>query len=145
MKRQLTADWKEIIDFINKRKEQLCLVQFIDYFRCPTKGLKESLKKIYPFFEYTHSDESMDSIIPIITDIYNDNYELKEPKYYWRLNLQGVSCTDYYAVRIESLNGRFGLDKYKYDESKFTENELIDALSNTDTNLAINDFIPVEV
>jgi len=149
-KRQLDSKYKDLVEYVNDKHSE-----FESLATILKRAIKEGNKMLdggnplwdilNPLYTTTLDSDDFSDLTKTIVDIYNGNYELQEPKYYWRFNLQGVSRTYYYAVRIESLNGRFGLDEYKYDESRFTENELIDALSNTDTNLAINDFIPVEV
>jgi hypothetical protein len=87
---------------------------------------------------------SSNDLIPIITDIYNDNYELEEPLYYWRLKMSGLRGGNLYVFKFIAPNGVIGITP-KYDEAdKLAKNELIEMLANTDTNLTIDNFYLVE-
>lgn len=117
MKRQLLSRWKGIVDFVNEKKQRLTLIQILVYFREPTSSLYSTLTGLIPFIEYDYSCKYMDKLIPIIADIYFDNYELQQPKHMYQLS--GISSdkgviyltlkNDYYTLQVWSD----GTDKYQ--------------------------------
>jgi len=82
-KRELKSDYKELTDWINDKKLRLSLVEIINYLRYPPKQCYEMFIK--QFGNDIRTDEGLDEVIPIITDIYTDNYCLIEPRYEYEL------------------------------------------------------------
>lgn len=143
MKRQLSSKYEDMVNFINDKKKRLRLAQIITYFRFPPKEYADILYTSYA--DKSDTDEMLDYAIPIITDIYNDNYELTEPKYYWKLNLTGVFGITLYAYKYQNSN-TIGVseDHQGNTERRFTKTEFNNLLSRTQTNLTIDNSTPVE-
>jgi len=143
MKRQLSIQYEDMVNFINDKKKRLRLAQIITHFRFPLKQYADILYKLYA--DKNDKNEMLDYAIPIITDIYNDNYELKEPKYYWGLNLTGVFGLMLYAYKYQNSD-TIGVseDHQGNAEWQFTKTEFSNLLSSTNTNLTADNFTHVE-
>jgi len=88
MKRQLESKYKKIVDYINKAKEDDFLGQILNnYFN--DFG---SLANMFTELDLGDTWSSDDIVIPIITDIYFDNYELQQPKHMYCLS--GIRSLD---------------------------------------------------
>jgi len=144
MKRQLSIQYENIVNLINDKKKHLRLAQIITYFRFPPKRCADILYDLYA--DKSDTDKMLDYAIPIITDIYNDNYELEEPKYYWKLNLAGEYGNDIYAFKFLYVSeiGLSSENNLKDAETKFTRKEFNGLISYTQTNLTIDNFTPME-
>lgn len=139
MKRQLSIQYENIVNFINDKKKHLRLAQIITYFRFPPKQYADIFYKLYA--DKNDTDEMLDYAIPIITDIYNDNYELEEPKYYWKFKeLRGLGrCDLYFGTTFD--DEQLLVDIIVAAE-KCTKSELNNYLC--DTELTADNFRPVE-
>ena len=94
---------------------------------------------------------SSNDLIPVITDIYNDNYKLEEPKYYWKSkeltssfdNSLYLSTRGAYEGSKLDKNSVGLLTSQSYRIAKITKSKVIEFLNNS-TNLTIDNFTPVE-
>lgn len=141
MKRQLSIQYKDLVNFINDKKKYLRLAQIITYFRFPPKQYADIFYKLYA--DKNDTDEMLDYAIPIITDIYNDNYELKESSCYWKFKELRVvgRCDLYFGTTFN--DEPLLVDISGYDTAKkCTKSELNNYLC--DTELTADNFRPVE-
>ena len=139
MKRKLDREYKGLVSFVNDKKRHLRLAQIITCFRFPPKKCADILYKLCA--DKNDTDEMLDYLIPIIVDIYNDNYEFNEPEYYWRFNELASNSGDLlYAFKYynEDSIGLSTSSKTKMSKDYFNQ-----LLSNSDTALSIYNFRPV--
>ena len=118
MKRQILPGWKEIVNLVNDKKQRLTLIQILVYFRAPTSKFYLMLTDVMPFIKYDHSDRYMDTLIPIITDIYFDNYELQHFKYMYRLI--GINSSKG-PLYLSYKDDCYKLNEYWYCDSEYQE------------------------
>ncbi|MFD1418439.1 hypothetical protein [Companilactobacillus keshanensis] len=118
-KRQLRSKYKELVDHVESYKADTTLfyiIQRLYYNDDPNQRhiadrLCDGLATSYDF----------DELIPIVTDIYNDNYELEGPKYAWRfLPING------------ELNQLFLGNFYNTKPDLFTQNEFDQFIKDND-------------
>lgn len=149
MKRQLGSKYRELVKYINEHKNnfeimKLCkdIFEETDIWDINTPATKE-YKMIFSICNSDFDWPDRDKLVPIIVDIYNDNYELEEPKYYWLFKeLRGLGRCDLYfgttfddePLLVDISDG--GTAK------KCTKTELNSYLF--DTNLTVDDFVNVE-
>jgi hypothetical protein len=145
MKRKLDSKYEDLVKYVNAQKDGVELMDILKRFYEKTS---DCTSEEYSFITTICSGfrwaATRDSLVPIITDIYNDNYELEEPECYWKLNINGERPQNYYAYKYHYVASRIGIDPDKNMADKFTETELNNLLSHTQTNLTINNFTPVE-
>ena len=150
-KRKLNSRYKALINYVNG--ERLRDWTLIDI-------LKEAAKEGDKPFDYGNplwniledlyktilTDDNTGNLAKTIVDIYNGNYELEETKTYWQLKISGIYGNPMYAFEFDFPTRTIGIVSKNNDDtiSKFTKDEFIDALSNTITNLTIDNFTPVE-
>lgn len=83
MKRKLDSKYKELVDYVTNRQGGLYLSTIIGDFingdTLPNQILHDLITD-----NSSYIDE-LDEVVQIIVDIYNDNYELNEPLYSFRL------------------------------------------------------------
>ncbi|CAJ1186295.1 hypothetical protein CPEBRM1_ABPJDJAI_00877 [Companilactobacillus paralimentarius] len=143
MKRQLDSKYSDLVDWVNDKKQRLGLREIVVYITCPPRNLYEIIYALYG--DNWRSDENLNDTISSIVDIYNDNYELTEPKYYWKFNAMNFMSYPIKAYagkvfnEIELVTNNDAYEAYYCSKSK-----LIKFLAISDTNLTINDFTPVE-
>jgi len=144
MKRQLSIQYENIVNLINDKKKHLRLAQIITYFRFPPKQYADIFYKLYA--DKNDTDEMLDYAIPIIVDIYNDNYELEEPKYYWKFKeLTGKYVEPFYAFKyLDDCSIGLKVKSELGDNSivKMSKTYLDSMLS--ETNLTSDNFKAVE-
>jgi len=142
MKRQLDNKYKNLVDWVNRMKKDNSLAHVIHAaFELRYEGwINEILNNLGE--DLDSSDSNL--LTSFIMDIYNDNYELTEPKYYWKLNMPFMD--DNITAYIGEVEGHVELVTSKdiFISNVFTKQELIEALSDADTNLTIDNFTPVE-
>lgn len=148
MKRQLSSKYKDLVDYVNEKKPEKTLVNILDNATRQAKECYNPGSKLWIILEelYTTclSDNDIIDLVETIIDIYNGNYELEEPACYWRLKMSGLRGGNLYVFKFTAPHGVIGITP-KYDEAdKLAKNELIEMLANTDTNLTIDNFEPVE-
>lgn len=144
-KRQLGSRYKDLVDYIENEDESLTdfLTEAIEEgyaFHNRNNKLWRILEDLYttPLVDFEFGD-----LTKTIVDIFEDNYELEEPECYWKLNIEGLIGSKYYAFKyVDTIH--IGIDSNKDVADKFTKSELIKSLNNTDTNLTIDNFEPVE-
>jgi hypothetical protein len=82
--------------------------------------------------------EKLDELIPIITDIYNDNYSLDDPEYYWKFNELASNGGDLlYAFKYFNENS-IGLSTSS--KTKMTKARFSRLLANSNTKLKTDNF-----
>lgn len=93
MKRQLDSKYRELVKYINERKNNFEIMKLCeDIFEetniwdqnTPYYPHTKEYKMIFPIYNDDFDWPERNKLVPIIVDIYNDNYELEEPKYYWK-------------------------------------------------------------
>lgn len=129
-KRQLSSKYKELVDHVESYKADTTLfyiIQRLYYNDDPNQRniadrLCDGMATSYDF----------DELIPIVTDIYNDNYELEGPKYAWRflpingeLNQLFLGKT---AIQKQFYLGNF----YNTKPDLFTQNEFDQFIKDND-------------
>ncbi len=148
-KRQLSSKYKDLVNYVKNLKGRKWVLSYI-----LKTAIEESVKgddeddELWQILEGLYvtvlTDIEVTDLVETIIDIYNDNYELEEPLYYWKLKMSGLMGGNLYVFKFIASNGVIGITP-KYDEAdKLAKNELIEMLANTDTNLTIDNFTPVE-
>jgi hypothetical protein len=147
MKRKLDSKYSELVKYINERKDNFEIMNFCkeileetDNWTQDTPDTRE-YKMIFSIYNYDFDYPERDKLVPIIVDIYNDNYELEEPKYYWKFKeLRGLGRCDLY------FGTTFDDEPLLVDISgaaeKCTKSELNNYLCGTE--LTADNFTPVE-
>jgi len=144
MKRQLDSKYKNLVDYVNKRKDDKEITEIL---------VKLSKDDNYDFGKILrslsvddHYWQMRDRLVPIIVDIYNDNYELIKPSYYWKLNMPFMdNCITAYVGQIgQAGHVELVTSEDVFTATEFTKQELIDVLNYSDTNLTIDNFTPME-
>ena len=145
-KRQLDSKYRDLADWVKQVKHSdhtshslAFLLSCIYDFR--NKG------KISDILNDLNEDLTLISsndLISIITDIYNDNYEIEEPEYYWKFNeLKGFNkCDLYFGITLDTELLLIDVAT-RGTAKKCTKSELNDYL--LDTNLTTDNFTPTEV
>lgn len=155
-KRQLGSRYKDLVDYINERKDAFEIMKLCKnifertYIWNPDipdiKDTKE-YKMIFSIYNGDFDGSDRDKLVPIIVDIYNDNYELEEPKRYWQLkDFMGRQQSKLYLttrVGDKFIEGNIVLtDAHSYSIQKFTKSEIESGIH--DATLTIDNFTPVE-
>ncbi|AYE38707.1 hypothetical protein D1B17_08720 [Companilactobacillus zhachilii] len=149
-KRQLSIKYKDLVDYVNEQKPEKTLVKILDDSTRQAKDCYNPGSKLWRILEelYTTclSDNEIIDLVETIIDIYNSNYELEETKHYWKLNMFGIGGNKLYAFKFYLPDRTVGIvsEDDVLTAGKFTRNELTEMLANTDTNLTIDNFDPVE-
>lgn len=82
MTRKLDSKYKDLVEFINSRSEHTPLSDILSDFLDGHSDIDD----VAEWLDVDGTDaSSVDEFISIIVDVYNDNYELEEPKYYVKL------------------------------------------------------------
>lgn len=105
-KRKLINEYSELVKYINERKDDFEIMKLCkNIFErtniwnqdTPTYPDTKEYKMIFSIYDDDFDGPYRDKLVPIIVDIYNDNYELEEPKYYWKFKeLKGLGRCDLY-------------------------------------------------
>ena len=142
MKRKLDSKYKELVDYVTNRQGGLYLSTIIGDFingdTLPNQILHDLITD-----NSSYIDE-LDEVVQIIVDIYNDNYEIDEPEYYWKFNeLKGFNkCDLYFGITLDTELLLIDVTT-RGTAKKCTKAELNDYL--LDTNLTTDNFTPTEV
>lgn len=151
-KRRLGSKYSKLVKYINERKDNLEIMQLCkDIFEETNIWNQDTLyfprtkeyKMIFPIYNDGFDWPERDKLVPIIVDIYNDNYELEEPKYYWKL--KEPERVNKYAVYFGLIAGELPVVfdvTQKGRAKKCTKSELNKYL--LDTKLTVDSFTPVE-
>lgn len=142
MKRKLYSKYEDLVNYVASHREVSYLSTIIGDFYVGDSRPKQILDDLntdgYPYLE------ELDELIQIIVDIYNDNYELEEPEYYWKFNeLKGFNkCDLYFGITLDTELLLIDVAT-RGTAKKCTKSELNDYL--LDTNLTTDNFTPTEV
>lgn len=156
MKRRLGSKYSELVKYINERKNNFEIMKLCkDIFEetniwdqdIPYFPNTKEYKMIFPIYNDDFDWPDRDKLVPIIVDIYNDNYELEEPKYYWQLkDFMGRQQSKLYLtthVGDKFIEGNIMLtDAHSYGIQKFTKSEIESGIH--DATLTIDNFTPVK-
>lgn len=115
MKRQLESKYKKLVHYINSNKDDEFLFQLLanlKYRDAVGSVILDELNR-----DYTDSFE-FDNLIPIITDIYFDNYELQQPKHMYRL---ADINSDKGAIYLTLKDDYYTLQVWSYSTNKYQE------------------------
>lgn len=152
MKRKLDSKYEDLVKYVNAQKDGVELMDILKRFYEKTS---DCTSEEYSFITTICSGfrwaATRDSLVPIITDIYNDNYELEEPECYWKFNeLKGFNkCDLYFGITVDYFGITLDTELLLIDVAtrgtakKCTKSELNDYL--LDTNLTTDNFTPTEV
>ncbi|MGQ2374596.1 hypothetical protein [Companilactobacillus zhachilii] len=88
-KRQLESKYKKLVDYINSNKDDEFLFQLLSNLRYRDTAESVILDELNNGWA---TNRDFDNLIPIITDIYFDNYELQQPKHMYCLS--GIRSLD---------------------------------------------------
>lgn len=160
MKRQLDSKYRELVKYINERKDDFEIMKLCkNIFErtniwnqdTPTYPDTKEYKMIFSIYDDDFDGPYRDKLVPIIVDIYNNNYELEEPKYYWKFKELTSSFNNSLYLSTRGAYEGSKLDKnsvglltsQSYRIMKFTKSKVIEFLNNS-TNLTIDNFTPVE-
>lgn len=151
-KRRLGSKYSKLVKYINERKDNLEIMQLCkDIFEETNIWNQDTLyfprtreyKMILSIYNDGFDYPERDKLVPIIVDIYNNNYELEEPKYYWKFKeLEGVNRPDlYFGILDGDIPLIFDISN-GVPAKKCTKSELNDYLLHY-TNLTADNFTPV--
>ena len=149
MKRQLDSKYSELVKYINERKDNFEIMKFCkeileetDNWTQDTPDTRE-YKMIFSIYNDGFDYPERDKLVPIIVDIYNNNYELEEPKYYWLFKeLRGLNRRDLYFGTTFDDEPLLVDISYGGTAEKCTKTELNSYLLNT--NLTADNFSNIE-
>ena len=149
MKRKLGSKYSKLVKYINERKDnleimQLCkeILEETDNWTQGTPDTRE-YKMIFSIYNYDFDYPERDKLVPIIVDIYNDNYELGEPEYYWKFKeLRGLDRNDLYFGTTFDDEPLLVAIRDGGTAEQCTKSELNNYL--LDTELTADNFAPVE-
>jgi len=116
--RKLSSEYRDLVEFINDKKRNIPLSDFIYNFIDDNSHLNDIVTKLDIYYD---EGSHMDKFISIIVDVYNGNYELEEKKYYVKMPKM------IFPYLIQGENGSFDWCsnkdnvKYKY---QFTMSEI---------------------
>jgi len=105
-KRKLDSKYTRLVDYINSNKDSEYLFQLLSRLKS-----RETVESIIPdeLNDGYATDYDFDVLISTIVDIYNDNYELDEPKHAYRLN--DIDAVDG-AIYVTLVRGFYYLSTY---------------------------------
>jgi len=146
-KRQLSSKYKDLVDYVNEQKPEKTLVKILDDATRQAKDCYNPGSKLWIILEELYTtclyDNEIIDLVETIIDIYNSNYKLENPKYYWLFKeLRGLDRCDLY------FGTTFGDEPLLVDISdgdtakKCTKTELNSYL--LDTNLTADNFANIE-
>lgn len=149
MKRQLSGKYSELVKYINEHKGSFEIMKLCeDIFEGtniwdPDTPDTEEYKMMISIYNDDFDGFDRDKLVPIIVDIYNNNYELEEPKYYWKFKeLRGLGrCDLYFGITFDDEPLLVDISDCGTAE-KCTKTELNSYL--LDTNLTVDNFANVE-
>jgi len=145
MKRQLDSKYRDLADWIKQMKHDKSTSYSLAFMLYGIYDLRNEgqIGDILNDLNENLTLISSNDLISIIVDIYNDNYKLEEPKYYWKFKeLRGLGGCDLY------FGTTFNDEPLLVDISdcgtagKCTKSELNNYLC--DTELTSDNFTPVE-
>ena len=149
-KRQLNSKYKDLVDYVNEQKREKVLVSILDDVTRQANDYYNSGNELWNILEKLYvtplKDNEVTDLVETIIDIYNDNYDLEEPVYYWRFKeITGKFGYSLFAFKYRNDN-TIGL-KNKSDfnsesDIKMSKTKLDSLLS--ETNLISDNFTPVE-
>jgi len=86
MKRQLDSKYRDLADWIKQMKHDKRTSYSLAFMLSSIYDLRneENISDILNDLNENLTLNSSNDLIPIIVDIYNDNYELKESSCYWK-------------------------------------------------------------
>lgn len=154
MKRRLSNTYKNLVDYIENGDESLAdfLTEVIEEGCKKFPNRDNKLWKIIEDLYITPlEDFELGELTKTIVDIFEGNYELEEPKYYWQLkDLMGRQQSKIYLttrVGDKLIEGNIMLtDAHSYSNSysiqEFTKSEIESGIH--DATLTIDNFTPVE-
>lgn len=140
MKRRLESKYKKLVDYINKAKEDNFLGQILrDYL----DGFG-SLGNMFTELDLGDTWSSDDTVIPIIADIYFDNYELQQPKHMYCLS--GIRSLDG-PIYVTFKNECYTLSIYEFtnDDSQSLTDEQFQEFLNQYSKFTADMFEKMEV
>lgn len=154
-KRQLSSKYKDLVDYVNKYKYSKRLADVLSEAIKEGESAFGNCNELWVILNALYvmrlNDSDFSDLTKTIVDIYNDNYELEEPKYYWKFNeLTGGFVHDLYlSIRVGYPDTKLSdkncglLDPEQYHIMKFTKSNVNQYLMDN-TNLTIDNFNPVE-
>ncbi len=136
MKHKLGSKYEDLVNYVTDRQGKLYLSTIIEDFK---SGSTKSMQIIDDLnTDYYSYLEKLDELIPIITDIYNDNYSLDDPEYYWKFNELASNGGDLlYAFKYFNENS-IGLSTSS--KTKMTKARFSRLLANSNTKLKTDNF-----
>ena len=145
-KRKLDSKYKDLVEYVNDKHYE-DLVDILSGAIREGKRTYNEDSKLWGILDHLYitplSGSEFGELTKTIVDIYNDNYELEEPKYYWLFReLRGLDRCDLY------FGTAFGGEPLLVDISaggtakKCTKTELNSYL--LDTNLTADNFANIE-
>jgi len=140
MKRKLGNEYRYLVNYVKDKQRKVHLGTIVNNFTDLTSEAGQLVNELDAI--KCSYNEKLDYLIPIIVDIYNNNYELEEPKYYWKFKeLRGLDECDFYFGTIFYYKPLLVDISDGGDAKKCTKSELNDYL--LDTNLTTDNFTPI--
>lgn len=150
MKRRLGSEYSELVKYINERKNNCEIMKLCKYIfeetniwdqDTPYYPDTKEYKMIFSIYNGDFDWPDRNELVPIIVDIYNDNYELKESSCYWKFKeLRGLGRCDLYFGT--TFDDEPSLVDISGAAEKCTKSELNNYLCGT--GLTADNFTPVE-
>ena len=145
MKRRLSSRYKNLVDYIENENKSLTgfLTEAIKESRKFHDGDNNLWRSIEDLYTLPLSDSEFGELTKTIVDIFEDNYELEEPKYHWKFKeLRGLNKCDLYFGSTFDDEPLLILTSNGGAPEKCTKSELNEYLR--DTELTADIFTPVE-
>jgi len=101
-KRKLDSKYKDLVNYVRENLDLKFLIEIINDFASESSDMTIG---ILDDLNVDPDDIEFDEIIQIITDIYNNNYELDAPKHAYRLN--DIDSVDGRAIYVTLVRGFF--------------------------------------
>jgi hypothetical protein len=103
-KRQLSSKYKDLVDYVNKYKYSKRLADVLSEAIKEGESAFGNCNELWVILNALYvmrlNDSDFSDLTKTIVDIYNDNYELEEPRCYWKFKgLKGFGkCNLYFGI-----------------------------------------------
>lgn len=122
-KRQLDSKYKDLVDYVESDKKDWSLFTICKRLRDSHYTENRIADKLYQGWVTNHD---FDELIPILVDIYNDNYKLKPSKHIY--TMMKFSVNDVYLFLIKDLIDKYSFTTEYTDANALTDDEFKEAL-----------------
>ena len=122
-KRQLDSEYKDLVDYVESNVHDQSLIQIIQKLRDRDFVESNIADRLFEGFATSYD---FNELIPILVDIYNDNYELKSAKHIY--TMMKFSVNDVYPYLTKDLVNDYSFTTRFTDADALTDDEFKEAL-----------------